>query len=79
MTNVTWLINCRVDNSDVEDDNNFFRFFKSDVLVCSGNVEWAGLYFKIKYYDVLLDISLDVIRVNDIVDYYKLDLLYNVL
>ena len=57
----------------------FFRFFKSDVLVCSGNVEWAGLYFKIKYYDVLLDISLGVIRVNDIVDYYKLDLLYNVL
>ena len=46
MTNVTWLINCRVDNSDVEDDNNFFRFFKSDVLVCSGNVEWAGLDLK---------------------------------
>jgi hypothetical protein len=39
----------------------------------------SRIIFKIKYYDVLLDISLSVVRVNDIVDYYKLDLLYNVL
>jgi hypothetical protein len=40
MTNIVWLINCRVGNSDVEDDDDFiFRFFKSDVLDCSGNVE----------------------------------------
>jgi hypothetical protein len=24
MTNIIWLINCRVDNSDVEDDGDFF-------------------------------------------------------
>lgn len=56
-----------------------FWFFKSDVLDCSGNVEWAGLDFKIIYYDLLLDISLAVVRVNDILDYYKLALLYNIL
>ncbi|MCC2648737.1 MAG: hypothetical protein K0R16_1540 [Nitrososphaeraceae archaeon] len=39
----------------------------------------SRIIFKIKIYDVLLDIPLSVVRVNDIVGYYKLDLLYNVL
>jgi hypothetical protein len=66
-----WLIEydeliVRVGNSsDFEDAGDFtFRFFKSDFLDCGGNVEWAKLDFKIKYYDLLLFISLVLVRVN---------------